>query len=73
MLAVMEKHDNQGDTQSPLIRPAEAANISGLTPGGLAKMADRGDLTLIKPSGTHRRYSRVEIEALAKPVTGNRP
>lgn len=67
MLAIMTKrksHDNRCD----VISPAEAARISGLTPSGLARMADRGDLTASKPGGTHRRYLRSEIEALAKPV-----
>lgn len=42
--------------------------MAGVTPGALAKMADRGKLTVSKPTGTHRRYLLTEIEALAKPV-----
>ena len=53
-----------GDT----VRPAEAAAITGLHRYTLARMADRGQLTVSKPGGTERRYLRSEVEALAKPV-----
>ncbi|WP_143469870.1 MerR family transcriptional regulator [Leucobacter sp. OAMSW11] len=62
----MTERDDHNERE--LIRPAEAARISGLTPGGLAAMADRGKLTAPRPGGTHRRYVRAEIEALAAPV-----
>ena len=67
MLSGMANRDEQREPER-LITPAEAARISGLTPGGLARMADRGQLTEIRPTGTHRRYRRTEVEALAKPV-----
>ncbi len=54
--------------ESEWLRPADASRMSGLTPAGLAAMARRGALTASKPGGTHRRYLRSEIEALAKPV-----
>lgn len=64
----MTKRHKPDDRDPQKITPAEAARITGLSPAGLARMADRGDLTVSKPGGTHRRYVRSEIEALAEPV-----
>jgi len=72
MLLVMENLENQDGSTNDLIRPAEASRISGLTPDGLAKMADRGQISCSRPGGTHRRYFRSEIEALAQPVEAKR-
>ncbi|WP_344031894.1 helix-turn-helix domain-containing protein [Leucobacter iarius] len=61
---------NRDDERDPneRITPAEAARISGLTPGGLAKMADSGRLNATRPGGNHRRYLRGEIQALNAPA-----
>ena len=49
------------------VTPREASQITGLTPAGLAKMADQERLTAVRPGGTHRRYVRAEVEALVAP------
>ncbi len=51
------------------LTPQRAKILCGLSTDQLARMADAGKLTVSKPGGTHRRYLRAEIEALAKPVT----
>lgn len=53
-----------GRDKSDLLTPAQASRMTGLTTSGLAKMADQARLSSIRPSGTHRRYLRTEIEAL---------
>lgn len=65
MLQGMPNRDTQNATER--ITPREAARITGLTPAGLAKMADQKRLTAVRPGGTHRRYLRSEIEALVDP------
>ncbi|MBL5972446.1 MAG: DNA-binding protein [Candidatus Leucobacter sulfamidivorax] len=64
-MAIRTNQADEGDTP---LTPAEASALSGLTTAHLARMAERGDLTVSKPGGTHRRYVRSEIEALAEPV-----
>lgn len=54
------------------LTPSRASVISGLTPDHLARMANAGKLTASKPGGSHRRYVRAEIEALAEPVSVKR-
>lgn len=68
----MTKLTTQNESTPMSIRPAEAALIAGLTTMQLARMADRGQITCSRPSGTHRRYVRAEIEALAQPVEAKR-
>lgn len=68
MLAGMTNRTDQIEPFCDLT-PSEASRLSGVTPLTLSRMADRGELTISRPSGTHRRYNRSEIEALAKPVT----
>ena len=54
------------------LTPGEASAICGLTADHLARMANAGKLTATKPGGSHRRYVRPEIEALAEPVSVKR-
>lgn len=50
------------------LTPGQAAALCGLSAYHLARMANAGKLTAAKPGGSHRRYLRSEVEALAKPV-----
>lgn len=59
---------NSANCAPPPIAPGSASAICGLSPQHLARMADRGQLTALKPGGTHRRYVRSEIEALVEPA-----
>lgn len=68
MLSSMPKRTNHTEADRDTITPAEAAQIAKLTPSYLARLANRGRLTVSKPGGSHRRYLRAEIEALAAPV-----
>jgi len=62
----MTQRTNQDE--AALISPREAALISGVVTRTLARLADRGDLTRVTPTGSrHRRYLRAEIEALTTP------
>lgn len=63
---------NSSDTAPTLIQPRVASQLSGLSPQHLARMADRGQLTAVKPGGTHRRYVLDEIEAIASPTGAER-
>ncbi|GAB2558684.1 MerR family transcriptional regulator [Leucobacter ruminantium] len=64
----MAKRNEPNTTEAETLTPGEASAISGLTPTWLARLADRGELTVSKPGGTHRRYVRAEVERLAAPV-----
>lgn len=65
MVSIMSKCIDRDKSEK--LTPREASQIAGLTPAGLAKMANLGKLTVSRPGGTHRRYLRSEIEALAAP------
>lgn len=67
MVSIMTNRNERDKSEK--LTPREASLIAGLTPAGLAKMANFGKLTVSKPGGTHRRYLRSEIEALATPST----
>lgn len=64
----MAKRINHSETVE-YCTPGFASKLCGLTVGHLARMSRNGQLTTIRPSGTHRRYLRSEIEALAAPST----
>lgn len=65
---MFDRHDMPDMAADELISPKQAAAICGITPDHLARMANAGKLTASKPGGSHRRYLRSEVEALAKPV-----
>lgn len=54
-------------SETEQITPAVASEITGLSASHLARMADAGRIHCTRPSGTHRRYVRSEIEALMEP------
>lgn len=58
--------------ESDWLTPGDASAICGLTADHLARMANAGKLTASKPGGSHRRYVRTEIVALAEPVSVKR-
>lgn len=64
----MAKQIKPAEMEDDPLTPAIASAISGLSTGHLARMASAGKLTVSKPGGTHRRYVRSEIEALAEPL-----
>lgn len=64
----MTIRNNRTNGDPEPITPAAASKITGLTPTQLARLGDRGVLTVSRPSGTHRRYVRAEVEALAQPI-----
>lgn len=56
--------------QAEFITPAAAARIAFLTPKTLSRLADEGKIQSIRP-GTHRRYLRADVEALATADTAS--
>lgn len=65
----MPNKPNTDDVAFERITPAEASRITGLSQKQLGRMADKGVIECARPSGTHRRYLRAELEALVAPVT----
>jgi hypothetical protein len=61
------------DKQETLVMPGEAARALRVTTKTLQRMAQRNELSsVLLPSG-HRRYIRVEIDALADSHTSSDP
>ncbi len=46
------------------IRPAEAASILTVDPRTLVRMADRGDIEVLRLPSGHRRYRRGDVLAI---------
>lgn len=59
----MSKSHEQ-DRQTEYITPTEASKIIYLSTKQLTRYADEGKIRFIRP-GSHRRYLRADVEALA--------
>jgi excisionase family DNA binding protein len=54
-----------------LVLPSEAAKLVGLCSKTLSRMADRGELTVRKTIGGHRRYNLADLDALVEQLNEN--
>lgn len=46
------------------LTPGAAAEALGITATHLARLADKGVIRAIRPTGGHRRYAEADVEAL---------
>ena len=60
--------DKQRLDDEAKLKPAEAAEVLRVSTRTLTRMADRGELSIIKLPSGHNRYLRSEIELLAQPA-----
>ncbi|WP_217584275.1 helix-turn-helix domain-containing protein [Microbacterium sp. GbtcB4] len=51
-------------THDEWVTPGVAAEALGVSLSTLARLADRGDIRAIRPTGSHRRYAAADIEAI---------
>lgn len=58
------------DYPAEWLTPAMAAAILGVTTKTVARLADDGKLRVLRPTGSHRRYKRHDVEALVKDSAG---
>lgn len=49
-----------------LLNPGEALAVLRVHPNTLIRMGDRGDLTVFRTAGRHRRYRESEVTALRR-------
>lgn len=66
---------NNGDSErvesgDELLRPAEVADLFGVTPKTVTRWAEAGKLHPIRTLGGHRRYHASEIHALLEEHDG---
>lgn len=47
-----------------LLTPGEALAVLKVHPNTLLRMGERGDLTVLRTAGRHRRYREAEVRAL---------
>lgn len=66
---VLHMTDKQRLDDEAKLKPAEAAEALRVDTRTLTRMANRGELSIIKLPSGHHRYLRAEIERLAQPVT----
>lgn len=64
VIAMMSNKQNFASPNTEWLTPGEAAAALGVGLSTLARMADRGDLRAIRPTGGHRRYRAEDVEAL---------
>lgn len=50
--------------ESDWISPWDASKALGISQRTVARLADRGDIRAIRPTGGHRRYYAPDIEAI---------
>lgn len=46
------------------LAPGEAAAALGISLNTLVRLADKGEIRAIRPTGGHRRYSAADVEAI---------
>ncbi|MGB3374038.1 MAG: helix-turn-helix domain-containing protein [Microbacterium sp.] len=46
------------------VTPADAAAALGITPKSVGRLADKGVIRAIRPTGGHRRYAADDVEAV---------
>lgn len=55
---------NEPNETDDLLMPSEAARMLYVTTKTLVRMAERGDIEVIKLPSGHRRYIRSQVEAI---------
>jgi excisionase family DNA binding protein len=59
------------DTSDDYLRAGEAATILNVSPKTVSRWADQGRIAHIVTLGGHRRFSRAEIDRIARVMTGD--